>query len=1171
MNLIEKIKPTGINTDIHPEAVESGNQGNRRVINPLVDAVNKHYYTSETNDGERSQNIKGNVLKSNSLPGGTNTTIGCGEDKLHNVLVFFNHNSNGTHGVYTYSPETDTISKIIENSLLNFSIDRRYMITGFGCVGDLYYWSDGLNAQRALNRLRDYSYASFDIKDITVIKRQPISQVIVGENGLAVSQSPILNRGFEGGGGTNFVTDKNFQFAYRFKFLDNEYSTLSPISVLSYADFDPDPFKQNSSSGYTFANRIRVRVALPTGPEIIIKSVDLLVRQNNGSDWSIFKTVNSADFIGGGIQISEYFTGAETLTKLDQPTSTKLFEAIPNSSKGLVTHRNRLFINSDSEGFDLNQTPQLTISELTAGNYSYIGIALGPSNPQVMDYGSQTYTLGFGVAFPIGSRIAVYLDALGSPYYSMGYVTASTPTSVTVNVDYTSVSPGTYVRNIEAIQLQLSISGLDITGKPVVNHFSDTFRTYWKTNSIHYFGLAVFDEEQRCMGIVSKTKYKASGPNPNPVSAFSPVVGTFVANTMDINLDVALSGTFVNAPKAKYYSLCVTDDQFYQTYQQMVVKVLFYRFENRTGYVLGPGEYLFDNKIFVTNPSSNAAFSKVYLMLPKQCSLSPDISFYVRPLMMFGANARIERVQGISNDCLIVDNFGMSDADVQSFGAFGNPNFTWGVIELFKPREVNTEIFYEISKRVAIDVNGTPTEAFTNVQGFNYRPKGMVVPIGLFNQDDRFNFNFRAVSNPGFNVGVSGSSADLINPEMPTPTVGINNSRANIDSQSTDGYSGIRIVSPDYTKIADNRGKVITEIIDKKAVPRPTVIRFSNKFVQDSNINGMSAFDFSDQYSLDYSRGAITKLVSLGTRIIAVHERASTVVYTEEKMIKNAQGGAELIAATEAIGYDQQLEGGYGSVHPESIASVDNMIFGFDIYKGVVWRYTQEGQFPISDYGMKNVFRDLARSILPIKSATKIIGGIDPYNKEYIITFRAEAINSAVTYAYNYIHNVWTTRYTFWPEMYGTIGNKFISFRAGELWVHNENPVCNNFYNFQNQSFLKFAINPYATKVKLAQGIQLAQEAISSNPDFKQVEITTDAGQYSYLKADEFEKLERVYYATILKDVNTPPATIPGLVALRQGDDMRAKMFYIQINDDSVAKNSLQMANMAYVISEYSE
>jgi hypothetical protein len=150
---IEKIKPGPINKDISPRAVDQ--QGNRLVVNPYLDRLNSRFRTAETAELGAEQNIPGTVVKTNSsLPAtGTNLTIGCFTDREGSRIITFNYNSLGAHGIYTWNPVSNTWATIIQSSLLNFSSDPRYRITGIGIVQNNLYFADGLNPPRHIDLL----------------------------------------------------------------------------------------------------------------------------------------------------------------------------------------------------------------------------------------------------------------------------------------------------------------------------------------------------------------------------------------------------------------------------------------------------------------------------------------------------------------------------------------------------------------------------------------------------------------------------------------------------------------------------------------------------------------------------------------------------------------------------------------------------------------------------------------------------------------------------------------------------------------------------------------------------------------------------------------------------------------------------------------------------------
>lgn len=1198
--LTEKVRPLGINTDISPKAIESGNEGNRAVINPVLDCLNKHYHTSENSMSMEIENIRGTTEISNSLPSGTNVCIGTYEDTLNNKLIFWNFNSDLNHGVYAYSPETGTITTLLQVAGLGFVNDRRYLITGAGSIGDLLYWSDGINPQRVINMTRSYTYGTFSLTHISVIKPHPITKIRVGENDYY--EAPRLDRTYDSTIKTNKITDKNFQFSYRYKFLDNEYSVIAPYSVLSFADYDPDQFNPTITwfglMTYIYNNKIRVRLTVPITPAAFIKNIELLFRENNTGNWQIWKTI--ADITAN---IDIYFTGSEAVIAVDQTETSKLFEAISNYSKALTVTKNRLFITADQEGFDVNSSPVITITEKPINPPSSTS-----TSTIIMTVGSKTFIDSGGRTYTIGERIRL-VSSTNTARSITGIVTAISGTSITFYVD--TVTSGSVVSswNIYQIKIQTGIGSM--LG-------ADIYKTYFKTNGTYIFSLAIFDADQRSMGIISKIQYNAS---PSTVSRV--VVGSSIerVRNVDIFLKVTISGNFLLSPKIKYYSLAISKEQVYQQYTQCLVRPLFYLFDKVVGYTPTSTEFELEGRIFAKDPTINS-YNRIFLQMPKEMPFVPDNTFFVRLLDSQGTVASVNKIMDVIGDYIIIADWGVPQFIITEDILY---------VEIFQPKIANDGLFYEISERYSVDGSGILSQpTIDSIFGENYRPSFAAdYPTSgpEINLIESSSLTFRGLKTKPTYFSDRTNFA-IYNPELPSPTTKASGKDPIIFDPTIGGILGVsyKLLIQDYEKIAYNQGKAIVEIPDKKALSRTSVIRFSNKYVQDTNINGMSSFDAGNQYTLSYDRGPITKLQPIANRMLAIHERATTVLYLNEKMIKNADGQDQLIATGDTIGYDSQLEGNFGCYHPESIVKVEedvNAVFGFDIYKGVVWRYTLEGQFPVSNYGRKQYFRDKANAYIGNKNGVKIIGGHDPFHKEYIITFN-DGTGDSETIAFNYVKKVWTTRYSFIPECYGKINNKLISFNAGALWLHNDSETHNNFYGVQYASFINIAVNPHPTRIKNAVGVDIGIEAIGADVDYKQIEIFTDEGQESYLKTDEFDKKENVFYADVLKDVNTDPnvlidfdkipflytnwnnvttyhpgdnvynnhffynclvtntnrqppnlfwwipISVPRLLALRDGDDIRSRYFKVKINDNAITRNLIQQLNFNYVMSEYS-
>ena len=90
---------------------------------------------------------------------------------------------------------------------------------------------------------------------------------------------------------------------------------------------------------------------------------------------------------------------------------------------------------------------------------------------------------------------------------------------------------------------------------------------------------------------------------------------------------------------------------------------------------------------------------------------------------------------------------------------------------------------------------------------------------------------------------------------------------------------------------------------------------------------------------------------------------------------------------SDAISY----QGDYGiSRNPESFAEFGGRIYFTDAKRGSVLRLSRDGLTPISEYGMSTFFMDNLTD--PDVINGNVIGGFDPDNGEYIISFRATTI-----------------------------------------------------------------------------------------------------------------------------------------------------------------------------------
>lgn len=373
----------------------------------------------------------------------------------------------------------------------------------------------------------------------------------------------------------------------------------------------------------------------------------------------------------------------------------------------------------------------------------------------------------------------------------------------------------------------------------------------------------------------------------------------------------------------------------------------------------------------------------------------------------------------------------------------------------------------------------------------------------------------------------------------------------------------------DFATNNSDIGKAFVEIPDERQQRVETSIRFGNTLVQDSQVNGLFTFPSANKEILPDELGAIRKLQAAadnqaeGDVVLAIHEFNTSSLYIGISIIKD-NSGKELFASTDSvIGTVRTLRGGYGTMNPESIIQKDGKIYGWDVNKGVVWRYGADGMTPISDYFMKNYFYNKSRDLITVENA-RAHGGYDPFFNQYIITF--DNGSTQETIAFSELLNRWTSFYSFTPEGYQRLNTRMLSFKNGALYKHSENSTYNNFYGVQYTSKITPVCNIEPSKEKILQNVSTESKHV-----WVAIGITNPEGQSSDLIAADYYHLANAYSANVLRDRNTPSAILaPGQTALLHGDVMRSSAFEILMENTQTTLSPLYCANFKVIASERS-
>jgi len=309
----------------------------------MTDALNVRISSDDDGDALVIKNAYGNdeITLETALPAGTNKVIGSVANDKSGSIYYFIWNSNDDHSIYKYSVGSDKSKLVYSDSVLGFSRNgfvKANIVTSID--GDeLLYFNTGTSAPKKINAskaLRSTSYPGGSTDEekllfLTVAKQPPLS---------APSYNIVNNPDIK----ENKISDKVFQFAYRYVYEDGEVSALSPYSSLTTSVAQlRDGF--NTQSALDFYNEIEVYVRNTIAD---VDKIQLFARQGNeGTFYQIAEKNNNKNTNAVTIKFSNNIKGVA----LPQTDKNKLYDNVPQLADSQEVVNGRLMYGGYTEGY----------------------------------------------------------------------------------------------------------------------------------------------------------------------------------------------------------------------------------------------------------------------------------------------------------------------------------------------------------------------------------------------------------------------------------------------------------------------------------------------------------------------------------------------------------------------------------------------------------------------------------------------------------------------------------------------------------------------------------------------------------------------------------------------------------------------------------------------------
>lgn len=296
-----------------------------------------------------------------------------------------------------------------------------------------------------------------------------------------------------------------------------------------------------------------------------------------------------------------------------------------------------------------------------------------------------------------------------------------------------------------------------------------------------------------------------------------------------------------------------------------------------------------------------------------------------------------------------------------------------------------------------------------------------------------------------------------------------------------------------------------------KQIRRYADITYSEVYNSGTNTNRLNEFNLSlanYKDDIEKSYGPIYKMRGKDTNLEIYQEDRDSLVFYGKDMLFNADGTSNLSRIKDVLGQQKVYSGEFGiSTHSDSYDFYENTSYHTDFKRGSVIKVGGNGTFEISSLGMRTYFKKLFRD----NTITQIIGRYDQFYDYYLLNIKyidKQGLKKYVTWTFSDKINGWLTRQTFNPEDMCRVNSQFISFKKGEIWLHNQDTIYNTFYNVESASRFKFnyAQEPSVRKVYKSLSIE------GTTPTQTTCESDLEKG---YINNVDFEKKEGVWYGYI--------------------------------------------------------
>lgn len=818
----------------------------------------------------------------------------------------------------------------------------------------------------------------------------------------------------------NYLRGKMWQFKYKWVYSDNRESAWSPISRVPLPDENVSPFSSETTQALPQKNN-QLAVFLNKNSDSLVKKIKVAARYG-GSDlapsdfflieeidvYDLSRAVETGAFLNGFVRV--YFKNDRTFAPIELRDSTNLFSWCPKKAKALsLISGNVIALGNIEEGINLDSRgiiespptveqvvkPYPSLTTISATGYSSIDTTFTfdlstvtttegdiveviipcryrdtfVNETKKIFIIQESYVVQAGdTATDVANAVASLLNLNSTAYigdsselgYGGAWVGESFITSSNAGTTVT-VASGSFSAGLSTIQLQfIDLIRNSETLTPEVTYGGQGLAvSSFKRNHTHKLGFVYYDKFGRVSTVLTHPNLEFSVP---PFSSTS-------RGAVDVKVNI----NHLPPSDAERWGMVATRN---------TPNGVFVCTSNGNSTVTP-----FDSQYFDVTGGSGVDFVKISIAALNGDEPTAFNTAFESSVLNYSFT-KGDRVRFISNRA--ASTYYTDDLEIYDY------DDTVGAIVIRKD-ELGTTLFN------LFDSGNENGSSDANVAGLLME---LYTPA-LTNEDDLFyEIGESQPITGGFHVGNRQTQTGSVSAIQyvdsgdvyfkprgyvydARPVSGLIDTYYVEDKNFSDFYASefTDIGRPNLVSKAESTEERKSGLIGNSR--RISVIRYSQPFVPETNINGTGTFYDLDFKEYDKNFQSIQYLHSEGDRMIVMQEDRIGFSYINRRIYQSLQGSTTVAASPEVLSDVTYYAQEYGiSTQPEGFAVNGGRKYFPDVNRGVICRLSQDGITPISFDGMDGYLKGVFNNMFISPEKDICLGSYDKRFDEYVVNLK---------------------------------------------------------------------------------------------------------------------------------------------------------------------------------------